>query len=53
MGLILVIIFILLLVGGYGGWVGGPWYGGNPHYVGGSLGTVLVIILILMLLGRI
>jgi hypothetical protein len=52
-GTILIIILVLVLIGGFGGWVGGPWYGGSPHYVGGGLGLVLVIVLILVLLGHI
>lgn len=50
---IIVIILILALINGAGGWIGGPWYGGQPHYVGGGLGIVIVIILILLLVGRI
>lgn len=53
LGTILLIILILILVNGAGGWVGGPWYGGNPGYVGGGLGIVLVIVIVLLVLGRI
>lgn len=56
LGAILVVLLILILVGGVGGWVGGPWYGSPaPYhpYFGGGLGVVLVIVVILLLLGRI
>ena len=47
MGLIILIVVILLLVGAFP--TGGYGYGYRSH---GILGTVLVIILILYLLGR-
>jgi Protein of unknown function (DUF3309) len=47
MGLIILIVVILLLVGAFR--TGGYGYGYRSH---GILGTVLVIILILYLLGR-
>jgi hypothetical protein len=53
LGTILVIILILALIGGAGGWVGGPWYGGNPQYVGGGLGLVVLVLVVLLILGRI
>ena len=52
-GTILLILLVILLLGGFSGWVGGPWYGGNPIHVGGGLGLVIVIVLVLLLLGRI
>jgi hypothetical protein len=51
-GTILVIILILILLGGFSGLGGGPFYG-TGYYGGGSLGLVIVILLILVLLGRI
>jgi hypothetical protein len=42
--LLIVLILLILLLGG------GGWYAGGPR-VGGTLGTILVIILILYLLG--
>lgn len=51
-GLILLIILIVLLLGGFSGIGGSPFYGGG-YPLGGVLGIVLVIILIAVLLGRI
>ena len=51
-GTILLIILILVLLGGFSGIGGGPFYG-TGYYGGGGLGLVIVIILILVLLGRI
>ena len=48
MGLILLIIIILLLIGAFP--TGGYGFGYGSH---GLLGTILIIILILWLLGRI
>lgn len=55
LGTVLVIILIIILLGGFGGWVGGPWYGApQPYhgYMGGGLGFILVIIVLLMIFGR-
>ena len=52
LGTILLIILIILMLGGFSGLGGGPFYGTGQ--VGGvGLGTVLLIVLILVLLGRI
>jgi Protein of unknown function (DUF3309) len=51
-GTILVMILILILLGGFSGLGGGPFYG-TGYYGGGGLGLVIVILLILVLLGRI
>jgi hypothetical protein len=48
MGLILLIIVIALLIGGLPSWPYSRRWGYGPS---GALGTVLVILLILMLLG--
>jgi len=50
-GTIILIILVILLLGGFSGLGGGPFYG-TGHYGGGVLGLVLVIVLILVLLGR-
>ncbi len=50
-GLILLIILVIFLLGGFSGFGGGPGYGFG-HGVNGGLGLVLVIILILVLLGK-
>ena len=42
-GTILVIILILILLGGFSGLGGGPFYG-TGYYGGGSLGLVIVIL---------
>lgn len=51
-GAILSIILIIFLLGGFSGRIGGYGYGfGNSGL--GVIGTILVIIVVLMLLGRI
>jgi hypothetical protein len=52
LGTILLIILVIILLGGFSGLGGGPFYG-TGYYGGGGLGLVLVIVLILVLLGRI
>lgn len=52
LGTILVIILIIILLGGFSGVGGGPFYG-TGYVGGGGLGLVLVVVLILLLLGRI
>ena len=49
MGLILLIILILLLVGGLPHWGYSRNWG---YFPSGGLGTVLIIVIILMLMGR-
>jgi hypothetical protein len=50
MGLILLIILFVLLVGAIPAW---PYSVGWRYYPVGGLGTILLIVLILVLLGRI
>jgi hypothetical protein len=52
LGLILVILLIIFLLGGFSGRFGGYGYGFGHGGVG-LIGTILIIIVILMLLGRI
>jgi hypothetical protein len=52
LGTILVIILIIILLGGFSGLGGGPFYG-HGVYLGGPLGLVLLIVIILVVLGRI
>lgn len=49
MRLVLLIIVILLLIGALPTW---PYSSGWGYYPAGGLGTILVILLILVLLGR-
>jgi hypothetical protein len=49
MHLILLIIVILLLLGALPTW---PYSAGWGYYPSGGLGTILIILLILMLIGR-
>jgi hypothetical protein len=49
MGWILIVILIVLLIGTLPTW---PYSGGWGYYPSGTLGLVLVIVLILVLLGR-
>lgn len=51
LGTILVIILIIILLGGFSGIGGAPFYGTGYHG-GGLIGLVLVIVLILLLLGK-
>ena len=51
LGVNLLIILVIVLLGGFSGLGGGPFYG-TGYYGGGGLGLVIVIILILVLLGR-
>lgn len=50
LGTLLLIVLIVLLVAGLPSW---PYSSGWGYYPSGILGTVLIILLILMLLGRI
>lgn len=52
LGIILVVVLILALAGGFPDRGAGPFFG-TGIYGGGGLGLVLVIVLILVLLGRI
>ena len=51
-GLILVIVLVIFLLGGFSGRFGGYGYG-YGHGGVGIIGIVLIIIVVLMLLGRI
>jgi uncharacterized protein DUF3309 len=50
-GMILLIILVIALLGGFSGIGGGRFYG-MGNYGGGGLGLVLIIVLVLVLLGR-
>jgi len=50
MGLILVVILILLLIGAFPRW---PYSQNWGYWPSGGIGTILLIVLILFLLGRI
>ncbi|MBV8358483.1 MAG: DUF3309 domain-containing protein [Deltaproteobacteria bacterium] len=50
MNLILLIVLIILLVGALPAW---PYSAGWGYYPSGAIGTVLIILLILVLLGRV
>jgi hypothetical protein len=50
-GTIILIILVIVLLGGFSGLGGGPFYG-TGYYGGGGLGLVIVILLVLVLLGR-
>lgn len=52
LGMILLIILVIALLGGFTGVVGGYGYG-YGHGGVGVIGTILVVVLILVLLGRI
>jgi hypothetical protein len=52
LGMILLIILVIALLGGFSGIGGGPFYG-TGYYGGGGLGLVLVVVLILVILGKI
>ncbi len=50
MGTILLIILILLLIGAFPSW---PYSSGWGYYPSGSLGLILLIVIILVISGRI
>ena len=51
LGIILIVVLAVALLGGFSGWGGQPFYGaGNVGGIG--LGTILVIVLILVLIGK-
>jgi hypothetical protein len=50
MNLILLVLLVVLLIGALPAW---PYSAGWGYYPSGALGTVLVIILVLALLGRV
>jgi hypothetical protein len=52
LGVILVIVLIVFLLGGFSGRIGGYGYGFGHGGVG-VIGTVLIVVVVLMLLGRI
>jgi len=49
-GTILIVVLLLLLLGAWPAW---PYSAGWGYYPSGTLGLVLVIVLVLALLGRI
>jgi hypothetical protein len=51
LGMILLIVLIIALLGGFSGIGGGRFYG-TGYYGGGGIGLVLVIVLVLVVLGR-
>ena len=51
-GLVLLIVLVIFLLGGFSGRFGGYGYGYGHRGMGG-LGVVLVIVVILLLMGRI
>jgi hypothetical protein len=50
-GMILLIVLFIVLLGGFAGFGGGPFYG-TGNWGGGGLGLVIIILLILVLTGR-
>jgi Protein of unknown function (DUF3309) len=51
LGMILLIVLIIALLGGFSGIGGGRFYG-TGYYGGGGLGLVLLVVLVLVVLGR-
>ena len=51
LGMILLIVLVIALLGGFSGIGGGPFYG-MGYYGGGGLGLILIIVLILVVLGK-
>ena len=51
LGMILVILLVIFLLGGFSGRIGGYGYG-YGHGGVGVIGTILILIVVLMLLGR-
>ncbi len=52
LGLILLIVLVIFLLGGFSGRFGGYGYG-YGHGGVGAIGIVLIVVLVLVLLGRI
>jgi hypothetical protein len=50
MNLILLVLLVVLLIGALPAW---PYSAGWGYYPSGALGTVLIVILVLALLGRV
>jgi hypothetical protein len=50
MNLILLIVLVVLLIGAIPAW---PYSAGWGYYPSGALGTILIIVLVLALLGRV
>lgn len=50
MNLILLVLLVVLLIGALPAW---PYSAGWGYYPSGTLGTVLIIVLVLALLGRV
>lgn len=48
-GIILVLLLIVLLLGGFSGRFGGPGYGLGPYYGNGGIGLILIIVVILII----
>lgn len=51
-GMILIILLVIFLLGGFSGRIGGYGYG-YGHSGVGVIGTILIFVVVLMLLGRI
>ncbi len=51
LGMILLVVLIIALLGGFKGWGGGPFYG-MGYYGGGGIGLLLIVVLVLVLMGR-
>jgi hypothetical protein len=51
-GIVLLIVLVIFLLGGFSGVGGGPFYGYGYGMGGGGIGLILVIVLILVLLGK-
>jgi len=51
LGMILLIVLVIALLGGFSGIGGRPFYG-MGYYGGGGLGLILIIVLILVVLGK-
>jgi len=49
--MILLIVLVIALLGGFSGIGGRPFYG-MGYYGGGGLGLILIIVLILVVLGK-
>jgi hypothetical protein len=49
--IVLLIILVIALLGGFSGLGGEPFYG-TRYYGGGGLGLILIVVLILVLLGK-
>lgn len=51
-GTIVLVLLVLLLLGGFSGLGGGPFYGAGYRWGGVGLGLIIVVVILFVILGR-